>query len=497
MKWAVQRAYATLTAVLLLAPLAGLPGAEFAATGPTKETKLPPSKFLGAVKVSFDLLPTMMSFDLPWHFCTVSENGIKCAHFAAETYDPREWDGQGADASFEAGMDKEGRYARVWIEHQSAARIVVRVRYALTNSKYQIAHNDLPTDSPYNDGKGDWGEERFTIYPDGTYVRHMKVHSALAVMSQPYGYFREPPNVVHEFMETVIIGAQGHVPTDDIRTDPTLTLYKMFGNSPRVVYADGTAMDVAYQMPAGPPADYGDFRDANCMLVHTKSKYRPFTIGLPYGVRALPYSWEADRTYPFATWTGYREPSIGYVSALGRLVNDWHFRRTATTLEQVYLHGMTGNEKPRSEILKLAWSWIAPPELQMPDAKKSPNDSTGQYNVFTFDQTQKAYVVPRTKSGPEPIRFVLDAIYDDEYLQGTMWLVNPAIVVPNWNQTEVGFRFELDGQALVEGRDYRFGYERTDTGKDLVVWLHRTIDLNEREDHFAELAIIPNIKQGP
>lgn len=96
-----------------------------------------------------------MSFDLPWHFCAVSENGIKFAHFAAETYDPREWDGTGADASFEAGMDKKGRYARVWIEHQSAARIVVRVRYALTNSKYKIAHDDLQTGSPYNDGKGD------------------------------------------------------------------------------------------------------------------------------------------------------------------------------------------------------------------------------------------------------------------------------------------------------------------------------------------------------
>jgi hypothetical protein len=93
----------------------------------------------------------------------------------------------------------------------------------------------------------------------------MKVHSALAVMSQPYGYFREPPNVVHEFMETIVIGAKGHVPTDDIRTDRTLTLFKMFGNSPSVVYADGTAVNVPYQMPAGPPADYGDFRDANIM----------------------------------------------------------------------------------------------------------------------------------------------------------------------------------------------------------------------------------------
>ena len=155
----IAAAIRTFVLPLAISTACGLHAAEFAATGPEKLTKLPPDKFLGAVKVTFDLLPTTMSFDLPWHFCAVAENGLKFAYFAAETYDPREWDGKGADASFEAGMDKAGRYSRVWIEHQSPARIVVRVRYALTNSKYKIAHDDLKTESPYNDGKGDWGEE--------------------------------------------------------------------------------------------------------------------------------------------------------------------------------------------------------------------------------------------------------------------------------------------------------------------------------------------------
>lgn len=141
--------------------------------------------------------------------------------------------------------------------------------------------------------------------------------------------------------------------------------------------------------------------------------------------------------------------------------------------------------------LRLEWTRIAPPELQMPDEPLSPNGSAGKYNVFTFDQAQKAYVVPRTSTGPERISFVLDAVYDDEYLEGTMWLVNPAIVVPNWNQSEIGFRFELDGKVLSNGADYRFGYESTTKGKDLVIWLNSTIDLNEREDHDVEVSIIP------
>ena len=183
---------------------------------------------------------------------------------------------------------------------------------------------------------------------------------------------------------------------------------------------------------------------------------------------------------------------IGYISALGHLTNYWHFRRTESTLEQVYLHGMTDSEKPQSEILKLAWSWISPPELQMPDAGKSPNDSTGQYNVFTYDQTQKAYIVPRTKTGPAHISFALDAIYDDSYLKGTMWLVNPAFVVKSWNQPEAGFRFELDGKVLTDGTDYRFGFEQTAAGKDLVIWLNKTLDLNVRDEHRTEISIFPN-----
>ena len=132
----------------------------------------------------------------------------------------------------------------------------------------------------------------------------------------------------------------------------------------------------------------------------------------------------------------------------------------------------------------------------MPAAKKSPNDSTGRYNVFTYDQTQIAYIVPRTTTGPERISFALDAIYDDSYLKGTIWLVNPAIVVKNWNQPEAGFRFELDGTALTSGTDYRFGYEQTATGKDLVIWLNKTLDLNAPDEHRVEIAIVPKSPKG-
>lgn len=466
---------------------------QFEAIGPLREQRLPKKELLGAVQVTFDLLPTSMSFDLPWHYCAVSENGIKVAHFAAETYDPRNWDGQGADASFEAGMDKEARFARVWIEHQSDARIVVRVRYALTNSKYEIAHDDLISDSPFNDGKGDWGEERFTIYPDGTYVRHMTIHSGLAGVSQPFGFYREPPNVVHEFMETIVIGPKGHTPLDDIETSPTLTLFKMFGAEPGIVYPKGLHKDIDYKMPQGPPAHYGEFRDANIMLLNSKSQYKSFTIGLPYGVNVSPYGWEANHSYPVTTWTDYEEPSIGYVSAIGHMINWWHYRRSEKAIEQVYLHGMTAAKMPGDDILPLAWSWISPPELQMPDDELSPNGSTGKYNQFTYDPTQRAYVIPRNSLSNGKIEFRLDAIYDDAHLMGTMWLVNPVFIIPQWADRPSDIRLRIGDEDLQPGTDFRTGIEDKEGDKQLVIWVRRTIDLNSLEDHSVQFCLEPKL----
>ncbi|MBL8808966.1 MAG: hypothetical protein JNM43_02215 [Planctomycetaceae bacterium] len=462
---------------------------EFEAKGPREEQRLQPDQFRGAVQVSFGLKPVSMSFDLPWHFCSVAENGLKFAHFAAETYDPRDWNGQGADASFEPGMDKEGRFVRIWIEHKSEARVVVRIRYALNNSKYQIAHSDLKTDSPYNGGKGDWAEERFTIYPDATHVRHMTVHTGLAAMSQPFGFYREPPSVVHEFMESIVIGPAGHVPTDDMERE-AVTLIRMFGRQPGAVYPNGESEDIAFAMPEGPPSDFGEFHDANVMVLNSKSKFRPFTVGLPYGVKVQPYGWEDDERFPFATWTGYEDQSIGYVSAIGHMVNWWHFRRTEKTIEQVYLHGMTDEQDPSAEILPLAWSWIVPSELQWPGAKLSPNDSAGRYGQFTYDQTQRAYVVPAEAIRNEKVVFSLDAIYDDEHLQGTMWIAKPAFVIPNWKH-DAAVVLTVDGEKLKPGSDYRSGIETTSTGKNLVIWINRTIDLNSREEHRAEFTIEP------
>jgi len=181
---------AALCAVLAPALTYAASPREFKAVGPTEPVKMGPGRKV-AVEVYFDLQPTGMRFHLPAIPCMVTENNIQCSNFFAETYEPRVGGG-----SFETAMDRRNTYARMWIESQNDARIVVRVRGALSNSDDVIAHTDIPSGSPY--GEGDWVDEWFYIYPDSTHIRHVKIYTGLASRSRPFGFNREPPAVVHE-----------------------------------------------------------------------------------------------------------------------------------------------------------------------------------------------------------------------------------------------------------------------------------------------------------
>jgi len=425
---------------------------KFRAIGPTQPVKLERSQFKGAIKVTFDMLPTSMSFDLPWSYCMVAENGIKFSTLAAETYDPRHFGGTGGAASFEPGMDRQGRYVRAWIEHQSDARIVVRIRYALANNLYDIAFPDIPSGSPY--GKGDWVDEWFYIYPDGVHTRHMKIYTGQAPVSRPFGFDREPPNVVHEFMELNVRGLPGHKPTDDIETG-ALTLIRLLGDHTEKLIKEGISTTISYKPY---PDGFGEFRDASIILLNLKSEYKPFTIGMPYGVRVQPYSPEDELPYVFQTW-GYSERR-GYTTSLGHMLNFWHYRRTDNTLEQVYLHGMTNTKEPVKELAALAWSWTVAPRLRM--AGFEPD-----YGVYTYDIAQKAYIVPHKGRGPASLEFELDA--GDEDRDAPWWIINPAIIVKDWD--EPGIVLKVNGKQVEQGKDFRVGYEQTPTGKDLVIWL--------------------------
>jgi hypothetical protein len=382
----------------------------------------------------------------------VTENDIHYSNGWTETYDPK------ASSSCEVLWDRESRYARMWIESQNPARIVVRVRAALCDPDGRIAHSDIPSGSPY--GKGDWTDEWYYIYPDGTHTRLVRIYTGLAEQSltvtdetfRGIPPIREiPPNVVHEFQEEFIFGLSGHMPEDDIDLAP-LTLIMM----------DGRSKTIPYQPY---PKNFGEFIKANIKVVNLKSRYRPFIICIPHGIENEPYPPEGALPHVFQTWP--REPKDGYSASLGHILNWWHYRRTENILEQVYLSGMTKAKDAVKELLPLAWSWLRPPQLQMSGIEP-------KYKVQIYDPAQRAYIVPIQGRGPCELEFMLEIHEGISELGVPAWIINPAFIIKDWGTS--GIELRVDGKSVKVGKDFRIGYEQTHTGTDLILWVKMKSD---------------------
>jgi hypothetical protein len=402
-----------------------------------------------AVEVKFDQLPTMMRFSMPCYPAMVTENGIHYSNGWTETYDPK------ASSSCEILWDNKARYARMWIESQNPARIIVRWRAALADPDGYIAHSDIPSGSPY--GPGDWTDEWYYIYPDGMHTRHVRIYTGLAEQShlvtdqtfEGLVPIREiPPNVVHEFHEEFIFGQNGHLPEDDIEASPQ-TLIMM----------DGRSKTISYQPY---PKEFGEFASANIKVINLKSEYRPYIICIPHGIENEPYPPEGPLPHIFQTWP--REPKAnGYSTSLGHILNWWHYYRSDNKLEQVYLSGMIKSEDPAKDLLPLAKSWLRPPQLKM-------NGLNPKYKVHIYDQSQRAYIIRRSDDGPEKLKFALDEYNDPESeSQAPVWIFNPAFIIKNWGNSEV--ELKVNSKLLTSGKDFFIGYEKTHTGTDMVIWL--------------------------
>jgi len=437
----------------------GSPG-EFKAVGPREPVKLP-AWTQGAVEVFFEGQPTCLRFNMPAYPCMVTENDIQYVTFGCETYDPRV-----APKSFEPQQDRDNTYNRFWIESENEARIIVRFRGALCNREGKIAHTDIPSGSPY--GKGDWVDEWYYIYPDGTHTRHAKVYTGLTKQSMPFGYNRRPPNVIHEFMEAAVWGKPGHEPTDDVDVK-ALTLVRLVGGYSENMLHEGESKTINFKPY---PKDFGDFRDSHIMIMNLKSQYKPFVIARPFGARAQPYvvSWKVKRT--LVAWHMEEHEALPpgfFITELGHILNYRYYRKTENTLEQVYLNGMTNAADPVKEVVPLAWSWIAAPRLTMENLEPS-------YDVKPYDEAQRAYIVPREGRGPVELEFELE----NYSYEAPLRIVNPAFVVKDWGEADVVVK--VNGKRIERGKDYKAGYEETPTGIDLVLWVKM---MSTEPVHFA------------
>lgn len=119
---------------------------------------------------------------------------------------------------------------------------------------------------------------------------------------------------------------------------------------------------------------------------------------------------------------------------------------------KILMDGLTRLAAP--ELLPLARSWIAPPEIHL----------TGEgYRNDGYDPTQRAWVI--TKIGPgaaKPVQLTFAA-------SDASPLFDPAVVIVNWGDDDPQVR--VDGDPVKWGINYREGHVQHLDSADLVIWL--------------------------
>ncbi|MDP6637342.1 MAG: hypothetical protein QGG42_20790 [Phycisphaerae bacterium] len=408
---------------------------KFSATGVDSPGKS--DKGLAAV-VTFDSKPYTMVFKLPWLTGYVTPEGVTCAQGYSETFDKKNCTG-----CAEICQDRESRYARMWIARQSAARIVVRTRGALCDRDGKIAHSDIDSKSPY--GKGDWADEWFRIYPDGTCTRTVTIYTGMAKRAAASWGRKGHP---FECQETIIQGGSGRTPTEDINAD-ALTLIAMNGRTKTVSFKPY-------------PKSGQLLQGANIQIVNLKSRFKPFTIVQDNDVTISPYYGpDIDRKHidkrVFVGWPRGEKWGRNYTVALSHVI-DWKFhKRTENTLTRTYLLGITvaaTKTDQARELLPIARAWLKAPELK--------TESKG-YKSLGYDRTEKAWIIEKDPAAVGAARLTVDIAATKDRP-----VINPCIIIRNCSRPVGSFR--QGGKAIKQGPRLRIGLEKRRDRTDLVIW---------------------------
>ena len=438
---------------------------EFKATGNTDPNHQARPHAQGDVVVTFDTMPTKMSFDLPCYPKMVTENGIQYTNGATETY----IDGFAEGQSYEVWNDKQNVYSRFWIESQNDARIVVRHRNALVRDG-RIAHARQRKVSPY--GPGEWTDEWYTFHPDGTYTRRVRVYTPAAATSKPWPaqpisrsiskHGGLPEVSVHELEGMYLMGrGPGRLVGDELERNG-LTLIKM----------DGGHRDISFDpYPLGLNASgeemyhaYGDFKHANIHVVNTKSTWRPFRIGRPnerldgpphFLLLMTPYKPVHRLTNLVPSFPAGATRQQGYfLAGLGQMQYTRHWKTTRDTINEIWLNGFTRSREPAEELASLARSWLQAPAMRL-------LSGTGAA-AYGYDMAARAYLVGVVPGGePTALQVQLDASEASP-------VVNPTFLVNHWGSRRPVV--DIDGTTVPRGRSLRLGHYRALDLEDGRTW---------------------------
>ena len=342
--------------------------------------------------------------------CWVTENGKWMADQS------REEGGGGAEGAMgccEHMSDAQCRHSHVRLIEDNDARVVVHWRYALIDTLYRQAGVDAET------GWGLWGDEIYTIYPDGVGVRN--------VLPGKGGW-----------QETIFFSEPGTRPEDNCELE-AITVVNLKGQSR------------SYSWEHGYPKI--DLDSPLIQMTNLKSKYRPFLI-FRTGSGMRVFNVEVRPEYSHFPW--WNHWPVAQVASDGRHAQAAD-RAAHSSLVWgrpkggAALYGLTN--KPAVELLALAKSWNFPAELKI------------QGKGFTssgYDYKQRAYII-KCNAG-KTLEFELSGSENSPML-------NPAFVIKNWG--EGGARLKINGKKIKRGKNFRLGRRHTLEGSDLIVWLKK------------------------
>ncbi|MDX1700870.1 MAG: hypothetical protein R3250_09645, partial [Melioribacteraceae bacterium] len=120
-------------------------------------------------------------------------------------------------------------------------------------------------------------------------------------------------------------------------------------------------------------------------------------------------------------------------------------------INKLMLHGLT--DQNVEELVPLAKSWSAPAEIEV---------KGNNLKNLGYDPEQMAYILELNElKDNSVIEFIINGSKDSP-------LHNPAIVLKNFNAKS--FELIIDGNTLIEGKNYRYGIENSLEGDYLILW---------------------------
>jgi hypothetical protein len=340
--------------------------------------------------------------------------------------------------------DKQSRYSHVSVLESTDARAIIHWRYALSEARnYEGANADPRT------GWFEWGDEYWTVYPDGVAVRKQVLRT-------------QALDVRHEWQESIVINGPGQRPEDNIEPD-ALTLENMKGET--ATYHWELKTDHTFSLPKG-PAKLDRPADANIQIVRLKSSQNPFEIVWPKEVSFDTYNSEPS----YSTFEWWNHWPVAQLVSSGRLTVTadrashsslshiyWApYARTEDSMTKLLLCGLINRDGAEAKLPPLARSWIAPPDAKLAGAGSG---------TVKYDPAQRAFVIMRPGVAVNtPLTIQVDSSAERP-------VVDPAFEIENWNK-QANVRVLVDGK--LSAAPVRFGIEHHLSQDNAVVYVEMT-----------------------